>query len=426
MARIRIKNFGPIKEGYTQDDGFIDITPVTVICGDQATGKSTIAEVYSTFAWLEKDSIDTAMKRNKSPEFDDFKQLFENQRIEEYFLPGTEIEYQGTIGSFSYKDGKSKSTFDNNLAERLIEYKRPKIMYVPSERNLLTVIEDAENVKKLPRMLSLLLDEYNKAKKTSSSGIFDLPISNLKLRYNKTTTTTDIIAPDNTSVSIYSSSSGVQSVVPLSLVTRYLTNEITADFAKNVQNLSSNEREQMKAWIQEYSGNDESEKKIIESLDSLFYGRKIDNTMYSILERSLPFFFNTCFINIVEEPEQNLYPVSQSRVLYELLECMNTNDHNGLMITTHSPYMLSYLTLSAKAAELRAKKVPDVEINKIFPVKSAVSGSKITIYETKEDGTIQKLEPYESLPSDNNELNAALNETNETFAGLLELEEKFC
>ena len=50
----------------------------------------------------------------------------------------------------------------------------------------------------------------------------------------------------------------------------------------------------------------------------------------------------------------------------------------------------------------------------------------IHIYETKADGTIKLLEPYENLPSDDNELNKALEEQNESFSDLLELEAKFC
>lgn len=121
-----------------------------------------------------------------------------------------------------------------------------------------------------------------------------------------------------------------------------------------------------------------------------------------------------------------LYSISQNKVLYELLECKNNSDENKLLITTHSPYILAYLTQSAKAAELLAKGVPEKEIEKIIPVKAAVSGEKIHIYETKADGSIKLLEPYENLPSDDNELNKALEEQNDSFSDLLELEAKFC
>jgi len=57
IARLKIKYFGPIKDGFSENDGFLEISPVTVICGNQATGKSTVAKLYSTCAWLEKRLI---------------------------------------------------------------------------------------------------------------------------------------------------------------------------------------------------------------------------------------------------------------------------------------------------------------------------------------------------------------------------------
>ncbi len=55
---------------------------------------------------------------------------------------------------------------------------------------------------------------------------------------------------------------------------------------------------------------------------------------------------NSRLISIVEEPEQNLYPRVRAGVLYYLLGTLKKED-NFLVITTHSPYLLSCLTLSA-------------------------------------------------------------------------------
>ena len=370
MAKLKIRNFGPIQNGFSENDGFLEISPVTVICGNQATGKSTIAKLYSIFSWLEKANVKSGLGIT-SENIDDLVSLCKPHRIDEYFNEQTEIHYIGTTCEFIYQNRKfSSKTIDLN--KNLIQYKRPKIMYVPAERNLLTSIEDAENIKNLPSMLSILMDEYEKAKKASKSGVFDLPISNVKLIYDKNSLTMKVVTDNNRTISIYSASSGIQSVTPLSIVSKYITEEVSSNFLKNIQKLSANERKQIKEWI------------------------------------------------------KNLYPQSQNKVLYELLECKNNSDENKLLITTHSPYILAYLTQSAKAAELLAKGVPEKEIEKIIPVKAAVPGEMIHIYETKSDGSIKLLEPYENLPSDDNELNKALEEQNDSFSDLLELEAKFC
>ena len=49
--RLIVKSFGPVKE--------LDITfrKVTVFIGDQGTGKSCIAKLFSLFKWLEKELL---------------------------------------------------------------------------------------------------------------------------------------------------------------------------------------------------------------------------------------------------------------------------------------------------------------------------------------------------------------------------------
>ena len=52
-------------------------------------------------------------------------------------------------------------------------------------------------------------------------------------------------------------------------------------------------------------------------------------------------YLNTCLINIVEEPEQNLFPESQKQLLYSLLKFNNLLSGNKLILTTHSPYLIN-------------------------------------------------------------------------------------
>ncbi|MBO4372301.1 MAG: AAA family ATPase, partial [Bacteroidales bacterium] len=53
-------------------------------------------------------------------------------------------------------------------------------------------------------------------------------------------------------------------------------------------------------------------------------------------------------LNIIEEPEQNLFPSSQRKMLNALLEFNNSVEENQLIITTHSPYIINYLMLAIK------------------------------------------------------------------------------
>ena len=121
-----------------------------------------------------------------------------------------------------------------------------------------------------------------------------------------------------------------------------------------------------------------------------------------------------------------MYPDSQGNVLYKLLEYNNLNKNNHLVITTHSPYILFYVTLAVEAWDLIQKNVPLEKIDTIINSKAAINPSDLTIYETFEDGTIKQLEKNDILPSDEDLLNNAIQELSNKFAQLLELEEEFC
>ena len=54
MNQLKILNFGPIIGGYDRNNGFMNFNQITLFCGTQGTGKSTVAKLYSTFVWLEK------------------------------------------------------------------------------------------------------------------------------------------------------------------------------------------------------------------------------------------------------------------------------------------------------------------------------------------------------------------------------------
>lgn len=133
------------------------------------------------------------------------------------------------------------------------------------------------------------------------------------------------------------------------------------------------------------------------------------------------------FINIVEEPEQNLYPISQKGILFSLLSNKNKNTLNRLIITTHSPYIINYLTLAVKAFMIR-NKVKDFglfdELDSVVPINSIVNPLSLNIYQLKESGEIERLENYNGLPSDENYLNEFLGAFNDDFVKLLEIENK--
>ncbi|MDD4968554.1 MAG: AAA family ATPase [Paludibacter sp.] len=401
MSKIRIKNFGPIKEGYTENDGWLDINKITVFIGNQGSGKSTVAKVISVLTWLEKAIYRGDVDMNGISN-DDFYDFFDYQRIKSYFKDNTEIEYLGKKISIKYR---------NKTAPQIIllneeRYAVPKIMYVPAERNFLSVVKNAYGVKNLPDTLYTFAEELKQGQLKLNGNSLPLPIGDISFHYNKTNDTS-ILKGEDYELDLLESSSGYQSFVPLYLVTKFLSDALKegGELLDITQKLRKSE-----------------ELELVLNNKSLTHTELLKKT-----EEIKARYLNTCFVNIVEEPEQNLFPSSQWEVLKCLLQYNNMIADNQLVLTTHSPYIISYLTLSIEADRINDKiKTEDLrdQLRDIISLDAIVNPDDVVIYQLDEKtGTIELLGNYKGLPSDENYLNENLAHTNDLFSKLLDLED---
>lgn len=92
---------------------------------------------------------------------------------------------------------------------------------------------------------------------------------------------------------------------------------------------------------------------------------------------------STSFV-IIEEPENNLHPLSQKAFVNKLSEFCLQGDSQFLVVTTHSPYVLSSFNNQIQAGTLAANK-PDLvdEIEKIIPRSSWLNFADVSAYELK-------------------------------------------
>ncbi len=63
MSKIRTKNFGPLKEGYKENDGWLEVNTVTLFIGNQGSGKSTVAIPISTMIWIANALVRGTLKK---------------------------------------------------------------------------------------------------------------------------------------------------------------------------------------------------------------------------------------------------------------------------------------------------------------------------------------------------------------------------
>lgn len=410
MTRLRIENFGPINQGNINDEGWINFGKVTVFTGNQGSGKSTVAKLFSTISWIEKALIRGDLNVDHFNRKGSFEKHCEYQYIQEYFRPDTHIEYEGVYLQFLFSSGRVTL-----LTKDGTEYHLPKIMYIPSERNFISSIRNITNIKGLPGTLYTFSDEYLRAVDELKLPI-ELPINNVRFDYQKLNEMATITGA-NFKIRLMHASSGFQSFVPMYIVSKYLTESVIQQrnyFAHNPKNDQSLEED----------------RKLRTEIERILLNPKLNDRVKQIQIELLSSRINySSLINVIEEPEQNLYPTSQMSVLYSLLSLNNSFEKNKLVLTTHSPYLINYLSLAVKAGMIIDKNNLDdnlkAELSEIVHPTATLRSSDLNIYELDEtSGSISKLANYKGVPSDENNLNEELDEFNSAYSHLVDIQSR--
>ncbi len=412
MSKIRIKNFGPIKEGCLDDDGWLDVKKVTVFIGNQGSGKSTVAKLISMFTWFEKALVrgDYKAKQLERQYLKDTYFIY--HRLDGYFSKEvnnpTLVDYWGDAFRIRLEHERLKITENNTNG-----YPLPQIMYVPAERNFLAHVKDSGAIDLTSNALKDFAFEYRNAL-NHMIGPLQLPINNAEIEYHKRDERLFLKGKDY-SLDISEASSGFQSLVPMYLVTWFLAKSIKAQSGRS-NSLTGDEMERFKQGV-----------------SSIWENKSLTEEQRRVALSVLASKFNkSAFINIVEEPEQNLFPTSQWEILKSLLEFNNMNEGNKLIMTTHSPYIVNYLNIAVQGHNLKEKIAEHPASNQlmerlshIIPLSALCAPDDLVVYQLDENnGTIKKLANFEGVITDKNYLNQIIRQGNELFDSLLEIEEE--
>ena len=342
MDRIKIHDFGPIK------DIDIELSRLMVFIGPQGSGKSTIAKLLTIFSdvywWM------TICRKKDS--MSEFKKM----GISKYFESDTEIEYHGRDEvSISYRNGIfdiaikgyspdealrycamliGQSTKDN-LSEIGVNLENPQIgktikdnfnfiranyrlaCYIPAERNMAGVVSSSLANMVLSKIpLPNTLLEYLSLFERTKKHFTSYDASFLGVRYEKENGTECISVLDNT-----------EKHLPLeecsSGIQSALPMLMVSDYAKEEQQ------------------------------------------------------FDTY---VIEEPEQNLFPTNQREVLNRLIAIANSDACSNMVITTHSPYLLSVLNISILAEKLSNNVENIKEVNNIVDPMFRMNSDSVSVF----------------------------------------------
>jgi AAA15 family ATPase/GTPase len=123
---------------------------------------------------------------------------------------------------------------------------------------------------------------------------------------------------------------------------------------------------------------------------------------------------------IIEEPELNLYPTTQKKLVEYLIEKCTKGD-NRLIITTHSPYILTALNNCIEASNV-LKTNPDAQaqVDTLVPPASQLDYEDIRAYYVA-DGTAHSIMHEEYQMIDANALDDVSEDLAQVYDSLLSL-----
>ena len=357
--RLVVKSFGPIKNIE------VNFRKVNLFIGDQGTGKSCIVKLFSTFRWLEKALITETYSLDYFTKFVDArfkKQLCGYHRIDDFFRDDTYILYESTLYKFIYTENVFNIERKNGTITGL-----PKIMYVPAERIILSSAEKKlKTFDGLPASNLTFNQAFWESKEQFKDG-YALPFGNLNYKYDSLNDISWIIGSDYR-VRLINASSGLQSALPVCIVSDYLGNIVASDKERpmSVEELQKLQKETAKIMENE-NLTDTVKNGMLKHLSS--------RSRYN------------CFVNIVEEPELSLFPESQNSMIRLLCKVNNGTKDNMLLLTSHSPYTLAILNNLVLAYKAYQKGDDDTKrkIAEIVPQEYQVNPDSLTAYSLTKD-----------------------------------------
>ena len=387
--RLIVKSFGPVK------DLDIIFKKITLFIGDQGTGKSCVAKLFSMFKWMEKVLSQKKYKLSYFEQYNRFKtKLCAYHRIESFIYENSYIKFEGNLYDFLYENGNFSVTEKNRDIKGI-----SKVMYVPAERSIVSVAENKSKLlKELPDSSETFSDEFVNAKKYFQSG-YNLPFEGLRFEYDSLNDT-GWIQGTNYKVTLTNASSGIQSSLPMCIVSEFLSSKISD---KEEIKLSKEEKDKLEKRVAEIMQNEE----FSDSIKDMMIRQLSDANRYNQL------------INIVEEPELNLFPRSQMEVLKSLIYNNASSDENMLVFTTHSPYSLAIINTMIMGAKAYANANEELrnQIESILPVKYQINDDNIAVYRLSSSDAIycqSVINPKTGLVS-KNELDSASDDIMRVF-----------
>lgn len=393
MKNIRIENFGPIKELDISIDDF------NVFIGPQASGKSTIAKAIYYFYSIKDDLVryiydtieneeelyepTTNFKKRIRTKFVGFwgttkhlksfkidfnystektiylflKDGYVNANFSQPFHDELNLIFQNTLDFLKKNKGINKAFISTNdifvldsekrafykrieeLVDKLFSESRTPI-YIPAGRSLLSTLSEQLQKTILGRLSSTSIEkniDFDPFLLDYPLQAFIERISGLKTLYSKSL---DEIIEDKK---------------------KFTSTTVKLD----IQSLNQAKKIIKTILKAEYKYDKEGERLYIGKNNYVklsFASSGQQESIWILLQLFALILNNTKSIIIIEEPEAHLYPIAQKDII-SLIALLSNLNNNQIIITTHSPYILTSINNLAYAflvSKNNAKKISSI------------------------------------------------------------------
>jgi predicted ATPase len=325
---ISIKNLGPLKNIVIDD-----IKPFTVLIGESGSGKSTLMKVIALFRWLNKlQNVRSYLKHSnmaKSPFTFTMGDYMRKCGLTKFIKPNTEIVYVTDFPSNRHEINYKNGNLSVGSVINVDDINFPKISFISETRN--SIAQRLGNnaggkISALGFYFDETLNDFDRAEKNLNAAL-DLPILNLNFQAKKIGMRKQYFIqskePNGFSIEYQDSSSGIQNIVPVTLIAQYFSDTFKFEEAFN--------RSVLGYLSQSDNLTDFKPVKNLSDLDKKIYMH-------------------------IEEPELSLDPDSQRLLMDDLIKKCFINNKNTmeLIIATHSPYITNHLNLLIKKFDKNA------------------------------------------------------------------------
>lgn len=359
MQKIIVRNFGPIVEAE------IEIKGLTILIGEQASGKSTLAKLIYFFKTIKKDIYNLA--RYESVSFDD---------------PNNDLELIGkVIENFKTKFKKYFGNVSNLPNDYFIEFRFSDINYIriaPIPGNRFKIAFEDETFYQIIRSLRNNTPAISRLNQTND---FD----GLRYYENRLNEDLDRLFSDNFEplfvpagrnitvsypqefkdyfLSGLSSSGASNTSIDIELMRNFLTRVAKIQDRFNNKNFRGVANEQVSVDIHytdrinqaiglvpmvlkgNYSNVDGQSEGIKPSGASRVIPIFQSSTGQQEALRILQDIFlclvdNKPVFRVIEEPEAHLFPIAQNQIM-QMVSLLSGSGEHQIVITTHSPYVLT-------------------------------------------------------------------------------------